>query len=244
MDCVNKVIITYGENDSVGKKMLRDSLQERQDRWCHSEAHCDCGANADDPECRHLQGLPRVNSMIRGFVVRGLFSVWLTRGPETLVAELNKDSRVHFDVSDHGTWPNNFGNEPWLLEQSIKIKKAGDKLVLIGHSFGGTAVINVNNSLAAKGLDVDLLVPIDPAGQYSCAVRPNAKRIIGFFQKEFGQLGQGVDTPTRGWTPQEWRERCVQYQRYESHIAIVSDPWVHQKIKAAVSNLANEGPYS
>lgn len=175
--------------------------------------------------------------MIEGFVVRGLFSVWLTRGPENLLARLNAIPGVKLQISDHGTWPNSFGNVGWLTQQSRLIKERNSKLVLVGHSFGASAIINVCDRLANQDIDVDLLVPIDPAAQCPCVIRPNAKRIVGFFQKEPMQLGQGVDTPSRGWTHDEWSKRCVQYQRHEGHIAIINDFWVYDKIAAEVCKI-------
>jgi len=175
---------------------------------------------------------------VKGFVVRGLFSVWLTRGPESLLARLNKISGVQLEIEDHGTWPNSFGHVGSITQRAKQWKAEGHKLVLIGHSFGGTAVIAANNNLSNMDTGVDLLAPIDPAAQYSTAVNDTGQRVLGFFQREIGQLGQGIDVAGKGWTTQEWKDRVTQYQRHESHIAIVNDPWVHEKIADAVELLA------
>ncbi len=174
---------------------------------------------------------------VKGFVVRGLFSVWFTRGPETLLALLNKIPGVQLEIEDHGTWPNSFSHVGSITHRVRAWEIAGHKIALIGHSFGATAVIQVNNNLSNMNTAVDLLVPIDPAAQYSTAVNDTGQKVLGFFQKELGQLGQGIDVAGKGWTAAEWKERVVQYQRHESHIAIVSDPWVHDKIRTAVEEL-------
>ena len=175
---------------------------------------------------------------VRGFVIRGLFSVWITRGPENLLALLNTIPGVELEIEDHGTWPISFGHVGSITERARKWKLQHHKIVLIGHSFGGTAAIQANNNLANMDIDVDLLVPIDPAAQYSTLITPNAQKVIGFFQREPMQLGQGVDAPGRGWTAAAWKARTVEYQRHESHIAIVNDPWVYNKIRAAIAELA------
>jgi hypothetical protein len=177
---------------------------------------------------------------VKGFVIRGLFSVWLTRGPENLLALLNSIKGVELEIEDHGTWPASFGHVGSMTERARNAKLEHHKLVLIGHSFGATAAINVNNRLANMDIGVDLLCPIDPAAQYSTAITDTGQRVIGFFQREMGQLGQGYDTAGNGWTATEWKERVVQHQRHESHIAIVNDPWVWNVIRGGVAKLAEE----
>jgi len=177
--------------------------------------------------------------MVKGFVIRGLFSVWLTRGPEHLLAMLNTIPGVELEIEDHGTWPASFGHVGSITERARSYKLNHHKVVLIGHSFGATAAINVNNRLANMDIGVDLLCPIDPAAQYSTEIVDTGCRVLGFFQREPANLGQGIDVPGQGWTGNEWSDRVAQYQRHESHIAIINDPWVHNKIRAAVADLAN-----
>ncbi len=174
---------------------------------------------------------------VKGFVIRGLFSVWFTRGPENLLAKLNAIEGVQLEIEDHGTWPNSFNHVGSITQRARAWKAAGHKIALIGHSFGATAAILANNNLSNMNTAVDLLCPIDPAAQYTTSINDTGQKVIGFFQKEPGNLGQGIDVAGKGWTAAEWKERVVQYQRHESHIAIVSDPWVHDKIHAAVEEL-------
>ena len=176
--------------------------------------------------------------MVKGFVIRGLFSVWLTRGPENLLAMLNTIKDVDLEIEDHGTWPNSFGHVGSITQRLRQWKLQNHKIAIIGHSFGATSAIMANNNLANMDIGVDLLCPIDPAAQYSTAVSDTGQRVLGFFQREPGNLGQGIDVAGKGWTDAEWKERVVQYQRHESHIAIVNDPWVHGKIASAIAKLA------
>lgn len=171
-----------------------------------------------------------------GFVVRGLLSVWLSRGPETLCEEINLRWPNTMQISDHGWACAWFCNVPWLTEQAKDIKKRGKKLVLAGHSFGGTAIIMVAQNLSRLGLDVDLLCPIDPAYQYTTVIPPNCKRVVGFYQRTPGQLGQGIDIAGKGWSPEAWRQQ-VDYRRYETHLEIINDPFVHGKIVNEIRKL-------
>lgn len=173
----------------------------------------------------------------QGFVVRGLLSMLLSRGPETIVEEINLRYPNAVDISDHGWAVAWFSNVPWLISKSREIKKAGKKLVLIGHSFGGTAIIMVAQALAREGIEVDLLCPIDPAFQYTTLVPQNCKRVVGFYQRTPGQLGEGILAPASGWTKETWAARVADIRRYETHLEIVNDPFVHKTILAEIAKL-------
>jgi hypothetical protein len=175
--------------------------------------------------------------MFEGFVVRGLLSMLLSRGPETIVEEINLRWPGSVDISDHGWAVAWFSNVPWLISKCRDIKKRGKKLVLVGHSFGGTAIIMIAQALAKEGIEVDLLCPIDTAYQYTTAVPPNCKRVVGFYQHTPGQLGQGEIVPAKGWTKQEWSDEAHDYHRYETHLQIVNDPFVHKTILNEIGKL-------
>jgi hypothetical protein len=154
----------------------------------------------------------------------------LSRGPENLTAEINARWPNSVQTSDHGWAVSWFSNVPWLISKCRAIKKRGKKLVLVGHSFGGTAIIMVAQALAREGIEVDLLCPIDPAFQYTTLVPPNCKRVVGFYQRTPGQLGEGILVPARGWT-------VVDIRRYETHLQIVNDPLVHKTILDEIRKL-------
>ena len=165
-----------------------------------------------------------------GFAIRGLFSVWLSRAMEHLAAEINAEFPGTMWVSDHGTRPFNFGNVPWLTQQCAAIHAAGTKIVLIGHSFGATSAIMVTQNLCTLNVPVELLCPIDPAAQCTTTITPNARRVIGFYQKTPGQLGQGIDAEGKGWSDADWRARTLDYRRDDSHLGIADEPFVHHTI--------------
>ncbi len=171
-----------------------------------------------------------------GFCIRGLFSVFLSRAMENLAAEINVKYPGTMQVSDHGTWPFNFGNVGWLTDQCVAIHQAGKKIVLIGHSFGGTAAIMVAQALAAKGIPVELLCPIDPAAQYTTIITANVKHVVGFFQNTPGQLGQGVIEMGNGWTKDNWKQDAVEFHRNDTHLGIPDEPFVHNTILNAIRN--------
>jgi len=178
-----------------------------------------------------------MTSPFEGYFARGLLSVWLSHGPETLVDEIDRRWPQSVQITDHGwawAW---FSNVPWLTAQAIDIKRRKKKLFLGGHSFGGTAAIMVAQNLAARGVAVDLLCPVDPAYQYTTVIPPNVQRVVGFYQRTPGQLGQGIDVEGNGWDDKRWKEQ-VDYRRVETHLQIIDDAFVRQKIIAELQKLA------
>lgn len=180
-----------------------------------------------------------MSSNFQGLIVRGLLSVLLSRGPETLTEEINLRWPNSVDISDHGWAVAWFSNVPWLINKSREIVKSKKKLVLVGHSFGGTAILMTAQALAKEGLEVDLLCPIDPAWQYPATLRApdNCKRIVTFVEHMPNQLGQGELTEGAGWTKHEWSERETRYLMRDTHLQIVADPFVHKTIITEIAKL-------
>ena len=171
------------------------------------------------------------------FCIRGWLSVLVSHAMENLSAEINKDWPGTTQISDHGWWYSPFSNVPWLTQQCIRNHKAGKKIVLIGHSFGGTAAIMTTQNLNAMGIRVDLLCPIDPSPLRTREIPPNAQRVVGFYEKTPFPLGQGVDCEGKGWTDADWKVRTVDYQLDDTHLQIAADLFVHKTIKDEIMKL-------
>ena len=171
------------------------------------------------------------------FCIRGWLSVLVSRAMENLSAEINKDWPGTTRISDHGWWFSPFSNVPWLTQQCIGFHKAGKKIVLIGHSFGGTAAIMTTQHLNAMGIKVDLLCPIDPSPLRTREIPPNAQRVLGFYEKTVGPLGQGVDCEGQGWTDADWKARTIDYRLDDTHLEIAADLFVHKTIKDEIRRL-------
>lgn len=172
-----------------------------------------------------------------GFCIRGLLSILFSHAMENLASEINAKYPNTMQVSDHGWWFYYFSNVGWLTQQCRSISLSHKKVVLIGHSFGATAAIMTAQNLNNQDIPVDLLCPIDPAIQYTTTIPSNVKRIVAFYQTEPGQLGQGVIKAGPGWLQANWSERAVDYHRHEGHLAIADDPFVHDKILAAIKDV-------
>ena len=172
-----------------------------------------------------------------GLVVRGLLSVWLTRGPENLTDEINGRWPGSVEITDHGWAWSWFSNVPWIYSQCLSIHARGKKIALIGHSFGGTAIIMVAEQLRQKNIPVDLLMPLDPAYQYATNIPTNVKRCVTFVQHTPGQLGQGELHPDRDWTTVAWKADEKRTLLFDTHIGLIEDPVVHAAVIAELGKL-------
>ena len=176
----------------------------------------------------------------QGFCIRGLLSIFVSRAMENLTAEIDDKYPGTMTVSDHGYWFSYFSNVSWLTDQCIAIRKVGKKIVLVGHSFGGTAAIMVAQALNKRGILVDLLCPIDPAAQYTTVIPHNVLRTVAFYQNTPGELGEGVIIPGTSWSKKDWSEHAIDYHRLgEGHLAIANDPFVHTRILEAIRGIAS-----
>lgn len=79
-----------------------------------------------------------------------------------------------------------------LSRQAEEAARAGRRLLLLGHSMGADAAAKIACRLARKKLTVDLLIGFDPT-KFACPEIPaNVRRVLCFYQKEFGDfLGRG-----------------------------------------------------
>ena len=151
-------------------------------------------------------------------VIRGLLSVWLSRAMETLSARLSSHGMANV-LTDHGNAMCWFCNVKAMTQQCVDAKMRGEKIVLVGHSFGATSVLMIARALNTLGILVDFAGPIDPAHQYDTSAPHNILRGVSFYQLTPGQLGQGIVKPSN---PDVWSIS----RRDETHLAIAADPIV------------------
>ncbi len=99
-----------------------------------------------------------------------------------------------------------YTNVPFLTSKVREAARAGNKIVLIGHSMGADAATKIACRLAGENIPVELLVGLDPT-KFGCPdVPPNVKRALCFFQKqEF--LGRGNFAASQSFKGQLSNER-------------------------------------
>lgn len=113
------------------------------------------------------------------YLLRGLFNIY-SLGMDSLAAKLQAQGYA----PTVATWD----SAPAIAERIIANHSRGDTrhVVLIGHSLGSNAVIQIANQLAQQGIPVDLAVTFDVTEPLT--VPANVARYINFYQRNgFGR---------------------------------------------------------
>jgi hypothetical protein len=116
------------------------------------------------------------------YLLRGLMNVF-SLGMDTLADELNARG-VYATVDNHTSWQG-------LADRAAARYKAGTEgpIIIIGHSLGADAVMEMSAYLGAKGVPVALAVPFD--GTQSLAASGNILRVLNLTQRSYAYMRKG-----------------------------------------------------
>jgi Thioesterase domain len=116
------------------------------------------------------------------YLFRGLADIFST-GMDVLTDELNRRG-VYATSHSHTDW------KP-LADQAAANYKAGKEgpIILIGHSLGADAVMEMADYLGDKGVPVALVMPFD--GTQSFAASGNVGRVVNFTQRDYAYMRKG-----------------------------------------------------
>lgn len=116
------------------------------------------------------------------YLLRGLLNVF-SLGMDTLADELNKRG-VYATVDNHTAWQS-------LADQAAARYKAGTEgpIIIIGHSLGADAVMEMSAYLGQKGVPVALAVPFD--GTQSFAASSNIAHVLNLTQRSYAYMRRG-----------------------------------------------------
>jgi hypothetical protein len=117
------------------------------------------------------------------YLFRGLADVFST-GMDTLAEELNKRG-VYATSHNHADWQTIADR----AASDYKAKKEGP-IILIGHSLGADAVMEMADYLGDKGVPVALVMPFD--GTQSFPAPGNVGRVINFTQRDYAYMRPGL----------------------------------------------------
>ncbi len=117
------------------------------------------------------------------YLLRGLLNVF-SLGMDTLAEELNRRG-VYATVHNHTEWQS-------LADSAAANYKAGKEgpIIIIGHSLGADAVMEMSAYLGAKGVPVALAVPFD--GTQSFAASGNIARVLNLTQRSYAYMRKGA----------------------------------------------------
>lgn len=116
------------------------------------------------------------------YLLRGLMNIF-SLGMDTLSEELNRRG-VYATVHGYGEWQS-------LADRAAADYKAGKEgpIILIGHSLGADAVMEMSAYLGHKGIPVALVVPFD--GTQSFAASDNVARVLNLTQRDYAYMRRG-----------------------------------------------------
>jgi Thioesterase domain len=116
------------------------------------------------------------------YLFRGLADIFST-GMDVLTDELNRRG-VYATSHSHTDWKQ-------LADQAAANYKAGKEgpIILIGHSLGADAVMEMADYLGDKGVPVALVMPFD--GTQSFAASGNVGRVVNFTQRDYAYMRKG-----------------------------------------------------
>jgi len=116
------------------------------------------------------------------YLLRGLMNIF-SLGMDTLSDELNRRG-VYATVHNHTEWQG-------LADQAAAKYKAGTEgpIIIIGHSLGADAAMEMANYLGKKGVPVALVVPFD--GTQSLSAGPNVARVMNLTQRDYAYMRRG-----------------------------------------------------
>jgi hypothetical protein len=116
------------------------------------------------------------------YLFRGLADVF-SLGMDTLADELNKRG-VYATSHSHNDWKS-------LADKAAADYKAGKEgpIILIGHSLGADAVMEMADYLGDKGVPVALVIPFD--GTQSFPAPANVTRVVNLTQRDYAYMRPG-----------------------------------------------------
>ena len=117
------------------------------------------------------------------YLLRGLLNVF-SLGMDTLSSELNARG-VYATVHNHTEWQS-------LADSAAAKYKAGTEgpIIIIGHSLGADAVMEMSAYLGQKGVPVALAVPFD--GTQSLAASSNILHVLNITQRSYAYMRRGA----------------------------------------------------
>ena len=153
------------------------------------------------------------------YLLRGLFNVF-SLGMDSLTEELK---RRGVDATVHG-----YGEWQTLADRAAADYKAGKEapIILIGHSLGADAVMEMAAYLGRRDVPVALVVPFD--GTQSFAAWDNVARVLNLTQRKYAYMRGGPGFHGALDNVDVSSDKSI------DHITIDKSPRLHARVVAAV----------
>ena len=116
------------------------------------------------------------------YLLRGLMNIF-SLGMDTLAEKIQRRG-IHATVHNHAEWQT-------LADNAAAAYHAGKEgpIIIVGHSLGADAVMQMSAYLGRKGIPVALAVPFDARGSY--ATSSNVRRLLNLTHAGYGYMSRG-----------------------------------------------------
>jgi hypothetical protein len=117
------------------------------------------------------------------YLLRGLLNIF-SLGMDTLAEKIQRHG-INATVHNHTEWEA-------LADQAAAAYRAGKEgpIIIVGHSLGADAVMQMSAYLGRKGVPVALAVPFDARGSY--ATSSNVGRLLNLTHAGYGYMSRGA----------------------------------------------------
>ena len=160
------------------------------------------------------------------YLLRGLMNIF-SLGMDDLAEKINKRG-VYATVHNHSEWQS-------LADSAAAAYKAGKEgpIMLIGHSLGADAVMQMAQYLDKKGIPVALVVPFD--GTQSFSTPKNVQRIVNITQRDYAYMRKGAGFHGSLYNMDVSGDQSI------GHISIDKSPRLHSQVVGYVLAAAGSG---
>src|SRR6476646_9987768 len=117
------------------------------------------------------------------YLLRGLLNIF-SLGMDNLAEKIQRHG-IHATVHNHTEWQT-------LADNAAAAYHAGKEgpIIIVGHSLGADAVMQMSAYLGQKGVPVALAVPFDARGSY--ATSRNVRRLLNLTHAGYGYMSRGA----------------------------------------------------
>ena len=160
------------------------------------------------------------------YLLRGLMNIF-SLGMDSLAAEIQHYG-IYATVHGYGEWQA-------LADQAAAAYRAGREgpIIIIGHSLGADAVMEMSAYLGRKGIPVALAVPFDAKGSY--ATPSNVGRLLNLTHAGYGYMSRGPGFQGSLANVDVTRDSSI------DHLNIDKSPRLHRQVIAAVLAAVGKG---
>ena len=160
------------------------------------------------------------------YLLRGLMNIF-SLGMDTLAEEIRRQG-IYATVHNYAEWQT-------LADRAAVAYRAGREgpIIIIGHSLGADAVMEMSAYLGRRGVPVALAVPFDAKQSY--ATPSNVGRLLNLTHAGYGYMSRGVGFQGSLSNVDVSRDPSI------DHLNIDKSPRLHSQVFAAIIATVGKG---